>query len=90
VGVVDTLGPQVEGPRAGQRVVVLNSQGGNCADYAVVPANNLIPVPDDLPDEQVASILINRPQRFSCFDMCWPFLQASGCSNQLPGANLDA
>jgi NADPH:quinone reductase-like Zn-dependent oxidoreductase len=39
--------------------VVLNGQGGNWADYAVVPANDLIPVPDDIPDEQVASFLIN-------------------------------
>ena len=59
VGVVDTLGPQVHGPQAGQRVVVLNGQGGNWADYAVVSANDLIPVPDDIPDEQVASFLIN-------------------------------
>src|ERR1700730_13892531 len=55
VGVVDALGPQVQGPRAGQRVVVPNGQGGNWADYAVLPANDLIPVPDDLPDQQVAS-----------------------------------
>jgi NADPH:quinone reductase-like Zn-dependent oxidoreductase len=38
---------------------VVNGQGGNWAEYAVVPASDLLPVPDDLPDEQVASLMIN-------------------------------
>ena len=59
VGRVDALGPQVQSPVPGQRVAVLNSQGGNWADYAVVPAHDLFPVPDDLPDEQVACYIIN-------------------------------
>jgi NADPH2:quinone reductase len=59
VGVVDALGPQAHSPVPGQRVVVLNSTGGNWADYAVVPAQDLLPAPDDLPDEQVACFTIN-------------------------------
>ena len=59
VGVVDALGPRVDGRHVGERVVVLNGQGGNWADYAVVPAGDLLPVPDDLPDEQAASFVIN-------------------------------
>jgi NADPH:quinone reductase len=59
VGRVDALGPQVQRPVPGQRVGVINGPGGNWADYAVVPAGALLPVPDDLPDEQVASFLIN-------------------------------
>jgi NADPH:quinone reductase-like Zn-dependent oxidoreductase len=59
VGMVDALGPQVQNPVPGQRVAVMNSQGGNWADYAVVPAHDLFPMPDDLPDEQVASFIIN-------------------------------
>lgn len=59
VGIVDALGPEVRRLAPGQRVVVLNSQGGTWADYAVVPAHDLLPVPDDLPDEQVASFTIN-------------------------------
>ena len=59
VGVVDALGPDVKDVSVGQRVVVLNGQGGNWADYAVVPAGDLLPVPDDLPDEQAASFVIN-------------------------------
>jgi NADPH:quinone reductase-like Zn-dependent oxidoreductase len=60
VGIVDVLGPQVHRPMHGQRVAVINAEkGGNWADYAVVPADLLLPVPDDLPDEQVASFFIN-------------------------------
>jgi len=59
VGMVDALGPQVQRPVPGQRVAVLNEKGGNWADYAVVPALSLLPVPDDLPDEQVACFTIN-------------------------------
>jgi NADPH:quinone reductase-like Zn-dependent oxidoreductase len=60
VGIVDVLGPDVQRPAPRQRVAVINAQtGGNWADYAVVSADYLIPVPDDLPDAQVASFFIN-------------------------------
>src|SRR5262249_44943882 len=60
VGIVDALGPLVQHPAPGQRVAVLNgATGGNWADYAVVPARDLLPVPDDLSDQQVASFFIN-------------------------------
>src|SRR5258708_12209138 len=59
VGMVDALGPQVQRPAPGQRVAVINGKGGNWADYAVVPALFLLPVPDDLPDEQIASFFVN-------------------------------
>src|SRR5260370_8485756 len=59
VGIVDVLGPQVHRSVPGQRVAVINGKGGNWADYVVVPTERLLPVPDDLPDEQVASFLIN-------------------------------
>jgi NADPH:quinone reductase-like Zn-dependent oxidoreductase len=59
VGRVEALGPQVQRPVPGQRVGVVNGQGGNWAEYAVVPANDLLPVPDDLPEEQIASLVIN-------------------------------
>lgn len=59
-GLVDAIGPHVAGLIRGQRVAVLNGEkGGNWAEYTVVPARRLIPVPDDLSDEQVASFFIN-------------------------------
>lgn len=59
VGIVDTLGPQVQGAVLGQRVVVMNSMGGNWAEHSVVSAHDLIPVPDEISDEQAASFMIN-------------------------------
>jgi NADPH:quinone reductase len=58
-GVVDALGPGVQNLTVGQRVFARNSQGGNWADYAVVPAAQAYPAPEGIPDEQVASLLIN-------------------------------
>ncbi|BCL78605.1 oxidoreductase/dehydrogenase [Ktedonobacteria bacterium brp13] len=59
VGIIDILGPQVQGFASGQRVAAINSNGGNWAEYTVLPTDSLIPVPDDLSDEQVASFVIN-------------------------------
>jgi NADPH:quinone reductase-like Zn-dependent oxidoreductase len=55
------LSVRKHGTVPGQRVAVVNRKGGNWADYAVVPADALLPVSDDLPDKQVASFLINQP-----------------------------
>ncbi|HEX4206867.1 MAG TPA: zinc-dependent alcohol dehydrogenase family protein [Ktedonobacteraceae bacterium] len=60
VGIVDAVGPQVRSPIPGQRVAVFNGEkGGNWAEYTVLPATALLPVPGDIPDEQAASFLIN-------------------------------
>jgi len=59
VAVVDALGPGVGHVAVGQRVFARNSRGGNWADYAIVPAAKAYPVPDDLPNEQAASLMIN-------------------------------
>ena len=34
-------------------------EGGNWAEYAVIPARQARPVPDDIPDEQAASYFVN-------------------------------
>jgi len=62
VGVVDKLGPGVNllGRLVqGKRVAVINSKGGNWAEYAVIPSRQARPFPDDIADEQVASCFIN-------------------------------
>lgn len=60
VGVVDKAGPGLLGWLAkGKRVTVINSAGGNWAEYAVIPARQARPVPPDIPDEQVASYFVN-------------------------------
>ncbi len=60
VGVVDEVGPGLLGRYVkGKRVLAINSEGGNWAEYAVIPARQARPVPSDIPDEQVATFLVN-------------------------------
>jgi NADPH:quinone reductase-like Zn-dependent oxidoreductase len=59
MGIVDAIGPEAEGVAVGERVVAVNSQGGNWAEYAVLPANSSLPAPDGIPNEQAASFVIN-------------------------------
>jgi NADPH:quinone reductase-like Zn-dependent oxidoreductase len=59
VGIVEALGPEAEGVVVGQRVAAVNGQGGNWAEYAVLPAGSSLPAPDGIPDEQVASYVVN-------------------------------
>ena len=60
VGVVDKAGSGLLGWLAkGKRVTVINSAGGNWAEYAVIPARQARPVAADIPDEQVASFFVN-------------------------------
>lgn len=60
VGVVDAVGPGILGRFVkGKRVAVINSAGGNWAEYAVIPARQARPIPDDIPDEQAAAYFVN-------------------------------
>jgi NADPH:quinone reductase len=60
VGVVDKVGPGLLGWLAkGKRVTVINSAGGNWAEYAVIPARQARPVASDISDDQVASFFVN-------------------------------
>ena len=63
VGVIDAVGPGmikiVRSLRPGRRVAVLNGTSGNWQEAVVIPARHAVPVPDDLPDEQVASFFVN-------------------------------
>ncbi|MCA9047195.1 MAG: zinc-dependent alcohol dehydrogenase family protein [Planctomycetaceae bacterium] len=60
VGVVERSGGGLRGRLfTGRRVAVLNRQGGNWADYAVVPATQIIPLPSSLTDEEGATFFVN-------------------------------
>jgi NADPH:quinone reductase-like Zn-dependent oxidoreductase len=60
VGVVDRAGSGFLGRLVlGKRVTVINGKGGNWAEYAVIPARQARPMPDDIPDEQAASYFVN-------------------------------
>ena len=60
VGIVEASGGGLRGKFfAGKRVAVLNKAGGNWAEYAVVPANQVIPLSSQLTVEQAATFFVN-------------------------------
>lgn len=63
VGTIDAVGSgwlaKIRGLKPGRRVAVLNARGGNWAEYVTLSARNVVPVPDDLPDDQVAAFFVN-------------------------------
>ena len=58
LGIVDALGEGVTGFKLGQRVVPVGAQG-TWAEFAATPANNLIPIPDALADDQACQVVVN-------------------------------
>jgi NADPH:quinone reductase-like Zn-dependent oxidoreductase len=60
VGVVESAGPGLLGRlRSGRRVAVLNGAGGNWQEQVIVSARQVVPVPDDLSDDQAATFFVN-------------------------------
>ncbi len=60
VGVVEATGGGLLGwLRKGKRVAVISGDAGTWAENCVVPAKHVVPVPDEVPDEQAAMFFIN-------------------------------
>jgi NADPH:quinone reductase-like Zn-dependent oxidoreductase len=60
VGIVEATGGGVLGwLRKGKRVAVINDRIGNWAEYTVTKARQVIPVPDELSDDQAATFFVN-------------------------------
>ena len=63
VGVIEAVGAgwlaKLRGLKTGRRVAVLHAKGGDWQEMVVLPAKQVVPVPDDLPDEQVAAFFVN-------------------------------
>jgi len=63
VGKVELAGPGLlkllRGLRPGRRVAVLHGKGGTWQEQVIVSARQLVPLPDDIPDEQGASFFVN-------------------------------
>ncbi|TCK22181.1 NADPH:quinone reductase [Pseudonocardia endophytica] len=76
-GVVDALGPTVAGLAVGQRVWVYlaayRNRYGTAAEYAVVPAARVVPLPDSASDDLGACLGV-------------PALTAAHCLGGVPGA----
>lgn len=60
VGRVVTLGPDTQGPAAGQ-MVLLPPGTGTWTTHVVVPAAKLIPLPNDADPKQLAMLTVNPP-----------------------------
>ena len=59
-GIVEEAGGGILGRfRVGKRCAVLNAKGGNWAEQVLVPAKQVVPVSDSIPDEQAASFFVN-------------------------------
>lgn len=56
-GVVDSVGPDVTDIQVGQRVAYAQSMG-SYAEYAVVPAQTLVPVPDNVELRDAAAVIL--------------------------------
>lgn len=56
-GVIDSVGPGVETVKPGDRVVYAMQQG-SYAEYAIVPAWKLVPVPDEITTQQAAAVML--------------------------------
>lgn len=59
VGVVEGGGGLLGWLRKGKRVSVVNDRRGNWSELTVTSARQVIPVPDQLPDEQAATFFVN-------------------------------
>src|SRR5581483_6859099 len=63
MGVIDAVGPgllaRLRGLRPGRRVAALNGPGGNWQEEVILSARHVVPIPDDIPDEQAAAFFVN-------------------------------
>jgi len=57
-GVVQAVGPDVTEVRVGQRVAYAGGPPGAYAEARVMPAHRLVPLPDAIPDEQGAAMML--------------------------------
>lgn len=60
VGIVESAGLGLYGRMlVGKRVVVLNNEGGNWAEYVTLPAKQAVPISEKIPIAQAASFFVN-------------------------------
>jgi NADPH:quinone reductase len=58
IGIIDALGPGVQGFEIGQKVVALTVTGGY-AEYIVLSADDLIPAPEGVDDRDAVAAILN-------------------------------
>lgn len=57
-GIIEAVGANVSGLKAGDRVAYGGSAPGSYADLRLMPADRLVKLPDDIAEEQAAAILM--------------------------------
>jgi NADPH:quinone reductase len=59
VGVVERVAGEAHGIAPGQRVAFVLHGARSYAEYTAVPTDRLIPLPDDIPDEHAAAVVLS-------------------------------
>src|SRR6188508_3527871 len=72
VGVVEAVGPGVADIRPGDRVGYLLGPQGAYADVRVMPADVLIPIPDGIPDQTAATLMMKGMTAQYLFRQVYP------------------
>ena len=57
-GVVEAVGPGVDGIAVGDRVAYVMAEPGAYAERRVVPAERMVPLPDDIADDVAAALML--------------------------------
>lgn len=57
-GIIDAVGPGVEGFGVGDRVAYAGGPPGAYADYRLIPAAAIVKIPDGVTDEQAAALML--------------------------------
>ena len=73
-GVIEAVGPGVEGLAAGQRVAYAGGQMGSYAEQRIMNADVLVPVSDGIEDQTAAAMMLKGMTAhmllFKCFPVC--------------------
>ena len=70
-GIVDTVGPDVDGVKAGDRVAYAGPTGGY-AEVRLIAADRLVKLPDDISDEQAAAVMLQGMTVDMLIRSVWP------------------
>ncbi len=70
-GVVEALGPGVEGITVGQRVACVDGPAGAYSEARNHPAGRLVPLPDSISDEVAAALIFKGLTAHMLVHRCW-------------------
>ena len=71
-GIVDAVGPGVETLSPGQRIAYAGLPAGGYASVRNLPADRALPIPDEIPDDVIASLLLRGITAHMLFEHVYP------------------